>query len=646
MTQGVLMKDLVAKGLIDPEPLIKNANKLLNNEFIFTHPYDMEPYHESVQMTDIDWLYTPNNDPEWIYMLNRHEYLLDLLTVFYITDNPVYLVKIKVLILDWLAKCQATDSAAWRTIDTGIRMLYWAICFDTLVKEDILSQTDSQKIKASLTAQGEFLDDHYIDKYDLSNWGILISSGIVVTANLISDVISLESCHLNQERLKRQVSLQVQASGLHWEQSPLYFMEVWRQLTAVYLSYDETLVSCPEIIERAIAKMLEVAPFLVKPNGYLLQQGDTDSIKINDMIQTVSLLLEQPILAVNLETKALDSLLMSFSKSVKKFTDQDLLQQLSELSKNTKETFLIDQQTGNYFYRDDWSKEGSYLHVFNGPLSSGHGHASLGHFDYSVKGQDIFIDPGRYTYCEVPARMSLKAADSHNVLVVDQQPMTVIRDAWGYHASSTPLATLTYVDEEVRVTQLTYVDQQGIKIQRSFIWLLAEDLLVVTDYCLGTGSHAVAQTLILDPAIKVSQTATSLELRAEEVCLYLQSNYQQQTLTDSLFSATYNQISQTKKILSQSQFTDSFFGYSLVSSDPQARIQLAVIRQSGSSEAVPVHRCSGLEITTARSSYLLGFQPEDTYQGHKLYFINEEPVYGKLVLLTKQPTSKKYQRLL
>ena len=646
MTQAKLMKDLVAKGLIDPEPLIKNANKLLNNEFVFTHPYDMEPYHESVQMTDIDWLYTPNNDSEWIYMLNRHEYLLDLLTAFYISDNPVYLFKIKVLILDWLAKCQATNSAAWRTIDTGIRLLYWALCFKTLLREGILSQAESQEIKASLISQGNFLDNHYIDKYDLSNWGILISSGIVVTANLISEVISIESCHLNQERLKRQVSLQVQDSGLHWEQSPLYFMEVWRQLTAVYLSYEQTLASCPEIIEKAIGKMLEVAPFLVKPNGSLLQQGDTDSIKINDMIQTVSLLLEQPILAVNLETKALDSLLVSFSKSVKKLTKQDLLKQLSELTRDTKEKSLIDHQTGNYFYRDRWSNEGSYLHVFNGPLSSGHGHASLGHFDYSFKGQDIFIDPGRYTYCEVPERMSLKGADSHNVLVVDQQPMTLIRDAWSYHASSTPLTNLTYVDEQVTVTQLTYFDQQGVKIQRIFIWMLAEELLVVTDYCLGAGTHDIAQTLILDPAVKVRQTPTSLELTTGTVTLYVQSNYQQQTLTDTFFSATYNQIRKTKKILSQSQFTDSFFGCSLISSDAQARIKPAVIRQSGSSDEVPAQRCSGIEITTASSSYLLAFHPEETYQGHKLYFINEEPVYGKLVLIANQSAGKKYQRLL
>ncbi len=58
----------------------------------------MEPTQISYTMDPIKWQETPNGDPEWLYMLKRQEYLLDLLEAFYTTGQVKYQTKMKALL--------------------------------------------------------------------------------------------------------------------------------------------------------------------------------------------------------------------------------------------------------------------------------------------------------------------------------------------------------------------------------------------------------------------------------------------------------------------------------------------------------------------------------------------------------------------
>ncbi|MEG0678440.1 MAG: heparinase II/III family protein [Carnobacterium sp.] len=650
MDKSYLIRKIHANKLGDTQGAIKNANRLLKNKFVFEHPYDMEPCHEEFEMVEIDWLFTPNEDVEWIFMLNRQEYLLDLLIAYQISDQSKYIEKAKDIILDWISKCEKEDTLAWRTIDTGIRIIYWSILLNELLKINYLSVEEKEIIENSLVKQVNYLNKNYISKYDLSNWGILISSGVIVTANLHPLLVSKEIYEKHESCLIRQTRLQVQKSGLHWEQSPLYFMEVWRHLVVVWLSYKNTLNECPKAINETIKEMLNAAPHLVKPNGYILQQGDTDKIKIDDMIQTVSLLFQEPIPSINARTVSIDLLIATFTYANKKLVSMNLSKELAYLASNSKQKYLLDYETGNFFIRDKWEDTASFLHVFNGPLGSGHGHASLGHIDYSLNGEDILIDLGRYSYREIPERLTLKKAESHNVLILNDNPFTVIEESWKYTKSTTPLANRSVWHENVFITQVSYLEEQGdynIMVNRTVIWIPEEELLIIFNYCKGNGFHKVEQFLNLDPQIEVSRLEDNkFKLKTPKQEVYTYTDISENNVEKTLFSEIYNKKGMTSRIVSTSNFENTFISYTVLSSREDLIISLADISQSGTTDVVPIEKCVGLSIKSGEQEHLFSLQHEDTFSGHKLYFLNEEPVYGKVTWIIKDPIETTYKRLI
>ena len=109
----------------EAKEVIRQADLLLKNTFIYTDRWDMEPCRVPYTVSLADWTISPNGDPEWVFMLNRHDFLHKLWQAYVITGKHDYVDKILSLIRDWIQKnpitLQGTD--ATRTIDTGIRCM-------------------------------------------------------------------------------------------------------------------------------------------------------------------------------------------------------------------------------------------------------------------------------------------------------------------------------------------------------------------------------------------------------------------------------------------------------------------------------------------------------------------------------------------
>ena len=48
--------------------VIRQADLLLNNTFIYTNRWDMEPCTVPYTISLNDWISSPNGDPEWIFI--------------------------------------------------------------------------------------------------------------------------------------------------------------------------------------------------------------------------------------------------------------------------------------------------------------------------------------------------------------------------------------------------------------------------------------------------------------------------------------------------------------------------------------------------------------------------------------------------
>lgn len=633
---------------------LSNSQLLMQNQFQFVHPYDMEPCKDIVQLDKhLNWTFTPNGDPEWIFMLNRQEYLLDLYLAYQVTSETVYLEKIKYFILDWIRKNPCVgDSLTWRTIDTGIRLTYWSLVLDELITKNILTIEEQVVIQNSVYDQVMYLDESYIEKYELSNWGVLIVTGSLLVGNYYPDCIDEDLNKRLLARLTNQLHLQISQMGLHWEQSPLYFMEVFRSFMFLYLSEGVSSTVTYNLLEEVVYNMYHALPHFVSPSGLTIMQGDTDLMCVTDAIQTAGVLLDEPIPMLFGEDILVDYAQLYWSK---KQIDPVQWQHKVASQKTTNYPLsLHDNQTGNYFSRTSWDNQANYYHIYNGPLGSGHGHISLGHVDLTLTGQNILVDSGRYTYQETKERYALKEATAHNTILLNQTPYGKVVDSWAYKNIPTSLGNQVFEDENYHVTQIMYLDETTphiTKVVRTAILIKGMDTFILFDQIIPSSKELTSSKMTrlfhLDPAVQLvhlskesAQLAVSKSLNSQKTS-HFWVYFSEGNVTESkfLYSPLYNELSSGTLLLHVGQKREA---YTVFSGRKDMQVSRPTIRKSDG-KLVDSTKCSGITLSLQDKVYSFSSNVQDTFEGHKLYYMNDIPVYGKLCVV--EETTKTYLRI-
>ncbi|MBO0477762.1 alginate lyase family protein [Vagococcus sp. DIV0080] len=636
----------IKKNEPNSELALKNSDYLMENNFLFTHPYDMEPCHEIVSFPKkIDWLHIPFGDEEWCFMLNRQEYLLDLCISYQGTLDKKYLLKGKELILDWISGNQQPKD--WRTIDTGIRLVYWKIMLDELLKESILTTSELRLIEKSVVNQLYYLDKEYIEKYDLSNWGILISSGFFMIQLVFKNCVPISMNQKMLLRLENQLKLQIQPSGNHWEQSPLYFMEVLRSLVFLDVSKAIPDEKIQQQLEQKILLMYHYMPHFVTPEGTTILQGDTDCMIVDDMAQTIGILYNRPIPPLFTKRVSVDYATLLLSHET--ITYNEWKQGITRLTDKQFIKKMIDSYTGNIYYHSDWSDASDYFHLYNGSLGSGHGHLSLNHIDISMKGRNVFVDSGRFTYVESSIRKELKKSTHHNTLIANKQPFGKVKDSWSYDDVPTSMGVQHAETKDFVVSRSVYLDRQEgciFKIYRTIMYFKRErDFLIIDQVIdlLGSSLNEMNRHFHLQPNCKVTKDANKLKIQQERTDIV--TAYFSEATVDILetnYSRVYNQLESSKKIVTTSDKPHHFL---YLTQKNDMTINKCAIRKSDGT-SWDEDRCFGIEIKRKEITYLIHSAIEDTYKGHKLYFLNDLPVYGQLSSYKIDSQETTYERIL
>ncbi|WP_424321320.1 heparinase II/III family protein [Lacticaseibacillus chiayiensis] len=608
----------------------KNADRLLKNEFLFDSPYAMEPTQVSYTMDPITWQQTPNGDPEWLYMLKRQEYLLDLLEAYYETGRSDYQVKMKALLFDWLDENLAMPDT-WRTIDTGIRLLNWTGVVANLLEDQQLTQEEQARIEEAVNVQATYLQQNYTEKFDISNWGVLITTGILVYAARFPEVLPRAIVQWAQQKFETELDLQVDAQGMQWEQSPLYLLEVWRSTLAVIAAQQRAGMPVAPIVLIKARAMQQMITQYVKPDLLLLQQGDTDAIRIDGLYHASAALLQQPSTLQQWLAPVVDFALLELRHQEWQVPKADAEQSLSEVFAATT--------SGNYFWRSGWDAKADYWHVFNGNLGSGHGHAALGHVDLTIGGHDVLVDPGRYTYVDGTERRQLKSVAAHNTVMVDQRPFSLPNDSWKYRYVATPAQHSLIDFGGGQVVKLTFLDQaqtQPALVTRLLISLSQERLWLVVDMIHQPGRHSLKRFWQVAPQLTVTQQDHGYQLG--EVANFAATDTQMWT-SQQLFSPRYNELEHLTRVESETTFTD-FTVQAAVFAPQQQPLTLRPIaaQHSGDRQAlVPQQLAAGFRVDLGDGrNTLVTLQPENTIVGRKLYWFDGTEAYGSLNIFERQ----------
>ena len=132
----------------EAKQILAQADRLMAHTFSFEDRWDMEPCREPFTLKEMIWDRSPNGDPEWIFMLNRHEYMNKLLIAGWLTGDTSYAEKLKWFLLHWIQAnpILPEGTVTTRTIDTGIRCMSWQYLLLHLLGEGLIEEKEAGEI--------------------------------------------------------------------------------------------------------------------------------------------------------------------------------------------------------------------------------------------------------------------------------------------------------------------------------------------------------------------------------------------------------------------------------------------------------------------------------------------------------------------
>lgn len=618
-----------------------NANRLVEHCFLFDKPWDMEKCFKAIHLDKkINWQYVYNDDPEWMYMLNRQNYLLDLIMQYLITENETYLNTYTDLIEQWLASesdSTGKEETTWRTLDTGIRLKNWTKQLEFLMPTNKLSGDFYLSLIGSIKKQCDYLIESYTNSEALSNWRILQFHGVYIIASFFPELIDSATWRkVAKERLEYCLNIQVTNDGFHWEQSMMYHHEVLlNALEAQQVAKNNNQSFSNEYLE-LLKRMLHASQHAIMPNYQQPCYGDSDIEDLRN-IQTLSALVLTDftvnpfsiLMSPNLQ------LLVDYGTSA----EDDLVQ----LRNNLSNQFPLDyahEDVGNYFIRSGYTTNSSYLFFKNGFLGGGHGHSDLLSFDLVSNGESILIDPGRYTYkSNSQERTYYKSAAQHNTLVIDQKESTIQKGAWASSFVAQEIKQPVVINQPVVLLQGTHLGYAPEEIITRKIIIIKElNLTLVVDEIIANGSHQYDQHFHFSTDGTVDQDHTKITFKgATQTVNFYPLSQQELTVKDFNASPEYNRLVAAKECLMTTHTDGNTALLTLIANETRDKVDFQIVPITQIAGApVDSHKNTALKIKQAGEEYLVVINHfEGQGNSRKIFVVEDTSMFGRVIVAKK-----------
>jgi heparan-sulfate lyase len=347
------------------------ADDALRNVLI-TCPY--YPRHDFGP--DIDWLANraPTGDMEWIWQLNRHSSWGALAASYHATGDEQYAACYVRQLLDWIAKCPPEkDSAAWRTIEAGIRGHSWTGHFLQFLNAPSYTPDVLVRHLTSFHDHALWLTNR---EFKRGNWGLMEAEGAAFIAMTFPEFRESPAWRKKAfAHLNAMMDVQVRPDGHQYEQCLGYHMGciTWFSRTAELAATNGLAGEFPEAFWKGLERMCEVPMKLGLPDGSNTQFGDDHS---------------------QLDWRS------SLLKWARFFRRDDLLYVATEgrEGKAPEATAFALKESGFYSMRSGWNPSATALVLKCGPDGGFHCQPDNGTFELYAAGRSLMPDSGCYIY--------------------------------------------------------------------------------------------------------------------------------------------------------------------------------------------------------------------------------------------------------
>ena len=663
----------------EADELIRQADMLLEQVFIFQDKWDMEPCNIPYKMTLDTWAESPNGDEEWVFMLNRHDFLPKLWYAWMLTGEEKYVKKLRWYFFDWMDKNPITEKGtdATRTIDTGIRCMNWVGLLLPMYAEGFWDEEEILKLLSSMGEQFLNLKKRYLPKYSLSNWGVLQTTAMCAAYAWYRDFLPEGIEKWAWEELSEQLDLQILEDGAHWEQSAMYHVEVLNACTKLLIHIKNAKKAEVELLKEALEAIEEKVQWdddkeagaypgegmIRKETGWLtsavrvlnrhvlytadpswkqLPQCDSDVTDVKDVMVRAAVMLQGSGI---------------YRYAAGDFLDMDSVWMLGESGitkfREIKPELPVHRSweckaAGNIFFRNKWGKDADFTWVKNSALGSGHGHADQTHLNLHHKGKAFLVDSGRYTYREDdPRRMQLKNPQAHNVCVIDDKSGGNADTSWTMSSYGEVIKNYFQEKDGVHYVEMpfyqlledgtSYLINRKMMVIDEGIWLSVQDIIC-------PGKHKVQEYFHLDNDVRVSEESGVWKLENEGVILKIYSE-KSLYMEKGIISKKYNELDATSILIKANSMENRMTDCTLFAAETM-EVKQADVYQAGKETKVSKEFVTAWDIVAAgQRKWTLLIWNRETFRGGKMYLCHGVPVYGKAVALKWEDTGVKRIRL-
>ncbi len=486
----------------DVKSILATADRVCRQQFIFTDKWDLEQAPFPVEFQDqIDWEIDPNGDPEFVWQFNRHRYFICMGQAYQMTGEEKYAEKMAELMTDWIMRVPLTpehEMKAWRSLEAGFRGENWTKAVSYIKDSPAFSEDVQKMYENSLYQHAEYIVRKHSDYKYISNWGVIENHGLFEIALALCDE-EKRAYYIQKavDVLHQAAKMQFMEDGVHWEQSPLYHMEVVRCYLDVMILARKHQITLPEDMIETIKKGLYAMLAWKKPDGNMFLNGDSDDLCMEECFILGAYYFNDGRLKFAAEGKMDYEVLWNLGIDGVKDYEGIYMEKPEFLSKALHDS-------GHYYFRSGWDQKANLMHFTCGTLGAGHGHSDKLHVDLVMQGRDVLIDAGRYTYAWANGREAYKNPQAHNTVIADGKLFTVCKDSWECTKLCEPANTayrFTDKYEYVQGGHLGYIED-GIFINRKIIHI-KPDIYLIADELYGKGKHTYETFFHFNEAGKV-----------------------------------------------------------------------------------------------------------------------------------------------
>ena len=236
-------------------------------------------------------------------------------------------------------------------------------------------------------------------------------------------------------------------------------------------------------------------------------------------------------------------------------------------------------------------------------------------------------------------------------MTINERPFGVVKDSWAYEKVPTSLFNRFVDTDNYIAVRSMYLDNQDtvtFKVVRTVVYFKDEKDFLIIDQVIEPGTKSfekMSRYFHLRPGLEIcvdKDSSKVLLANENKNQFYAYFSENQIEVIDTEYAPLYNEIIKSKKLKTSS---NNICQYLLLTQTDKTEISEVNVRKSDN-KPVLAEKCFGIHLKKGGTEYLIHSAIEDMFEGHKLYVLNEFPMYGQLSIHKINQKESEYTRLM